>query len=359
VDHAFSHIVDRVREAEGVTLAAIFGPQHGFRSDLQDNMIETPHAEDRARCVPVYSLYSETREPTAEMLAGLDVLVIDLQDIGARIYTFIYTMANCLRACGRHGVPVIVCDRPNPIGGIEVEGETLARGFESFVGLFPIPMRHGLTIGELARLFNDQFALGANLEVVPMEDWRRADFADDCRMPWVMPSPNMPTLDSAVVYPGTVLLEGTLASEGRGTTRPFELVGGPWVRAEAYADRLNTHGLPGAIFRPAVFEPTFQKHHGVTCEGCQIHVTDRAAFRPVVTGVAVIEELRRADPSSFAWRPPPYEYEHRLMPIDILAGSSVMRESLERGATAETIAAGWRDDEAAFRALRAPYLLYA
>ncbi len=359
VDHSFAHIVDQVREADGVTLAAIFGPQHGFRSDLQDNMIETPHAEDRARRVPVYSLYSETREPTAEMLAGLDVLVIDLQDIGARIYTFIYTMANCLRACGRHGVPVIVCDRPNPIGGVEVEGETLVRGFESFVGLFPIPMRHGLTIGELARLFNDQFALGADLEVVTMEGWRRADYADDCDMPWVMPSPNMPTLDSAIVYPGTVLLEGTLASEGRGTTRPFELVGGPWVRAEAYADRLNAHGLPGAIFRPAVFEPTFQKHHGVTCEGCQIHVTDRAAFKPVVTGVAVIEELRRADPSSFAWRPPPYEYEHRLMPIDILAGSSVMRESLERGATAETIAAGWRDDEAAFRALRAPYLLYA
>ena len=359
VDHTFAHIVDQVRAADGVTLAAIFGPQHGFRSDLQDNMIETPHAEDRARRVPVYSLYSETREPTAEMLAGLDVLVIDLQDIGARIYTFIYTMANCLRACGRHGVPVIVCDRPNPIGGVEVEGETLVRGFESFVGLFPIPMRHGLTIGELARLFNDQFALGANLEVVTMEGWRRADYADDCRMPWVMPSPNMPTLDSAVVYPGTVLLEGTLASEGRGTTRPFELVGGPWVRAEAFADRLNAHGLAGAVFRPAVFEPTFQKHHGVTCEGCQIHVTDRAAFRPVVTGVAVIEELRRADPASFAWRPPPYEYEHRLMPIDILAGSSVMREALERGASAETIAGGWRDDEAAFRALRAPYLLYA
>jgi uncharacterized protein YbbC (DUF1343 family) len=358
VDHTFGHVVDRVRAADGVTLAAIFGPQHGFRSDLQDNMIETPHAEDQARRVPVYSLYSETREPTAEMLAGLDVLVIDLQDIGARIYTFIYTMANCLRACGRHGVPVIVCDRPNPIGGVAVEGETLVAGYESFVGLFPIPMRHGLTIGELARLFNDRFALGADLDVVTMDGWRRTDYGDDCRMPWVMPSPNMPTLDSAIVYPGTVLLEGTLASEGRGTTRPFEMVGAPWVRAEVFADRLNTHGLPGVTFRPAVFEPTFQKHHGATCEGCQIHVTDRAAFRPVVTGVAVIEELRRADPARFAWRPPPYEYEHRLMPIDILAGSSVMREALERGATAEAIADAWRTDEAAFEALRAPYLLY-
>lgn len=359
VDHQFVHVVDRVRAAEGVTLAAIFGPQHGFRSDLQDNMIETPHADDVVRRVPVYSLYSETREPTADMLRGLDALVIDLQDIGARIYTFIYTMANCLRACGRHGVPVIVCDRPNPIGGVAVEGETLVPGFESFVGLFPIPMRHGLTIGELALLFNEQFGLGASLEVVEMEHWRRADYADDCRMPWVMPSPNMPTLESAVVYPGTVLLEGTLASEGRGTTRPFEIVGAPWVQAEAFADRLNAHGLPGAIFRPAVFEPTFQKHHGVTCGGCQIHVTDRAAFRPVETGVAVIEELRRADPARFAWRPPPYEYEHRLMPIDILAGSSRLREAIERGGHARDIAATWRDDEAAFLARRAPYLRYA
>lgn len=359
VDDGFVHVVDRIRAAEGVTLGAIFGPQHGFRSDLQDNMIETPHAEDARRRVPVYSLYSETREPTAAMLAGLDVLVIDLQDIGARIYTFIYTMANCLRACGRHGVPVIVCDRPNPIGGVAVEGETLAPGFESFVGLFPIPMRHGLTIGELATFFNDQFALGASLEVVEMEGWRRADFADDCRLPWVMPSPNMPTLDTAVVYPGTVLLEGTLASEGRGTTRPFEIVGGPWVEAEAFADRLNRHGLPGVVFRPTVFEPTFQKHHGATCGGCQIHVTDRAAFRPVVTGVAVIEELRRADPASFAWRPPPYEYEHRLMPIDILAGSSRLRQAIERGDHAGDIAAAWHDDEAAFRARRSPYLRYA
>ncbi|MEZ5415976.1 MAG: DUF1343 domain-containing protein [Vicinamibacterales bacterium] len=359
VDDGFVHVVDRIRAAEGVTLGALFGPQHGFRSDLQDNMIETPHAEDARRRVPVYSLYSETREPTAGMLAGLDVLVIDLQDIGARIYTFIYTMANCLRACGRHGVPVIVCDRPNPIGGVAVEGETLVPGFESFVGLFPIPMRHGLTIGELATFFNDQFALGASLEVVEMEGWRRDDFADDCRMPWVMPSPNMPTLDTAVVYPGTVLLEGTLASEGRGTTRPFEIVGGPWVEAEAFADRLNWHGLPGVIFRPTIFEPTFQKHHGATCGGCQIHVTDRAAFRPVVTGVAVIEELRRADPASFAWRPPPYEYEHRLMPIDILAGSSRLRQAIERGDHAADIAAAWHDDEAAFRARRTPYLRYA
>ena len=358
VDRDFVHVVDRVRAAEGVTLGAIFGPQHGFRSDLQDNMIESPHGHDNQRRVPVYSLYSETREPTAAMLAGLDALVVDLQDIGARIYTFIYTMAHCLVAGRKHGVPVIVCDRPNPIGGVEVEGETLAPGFESFVGQYAIPMRHGLTVGELARLFNEHFGIGATLEVITLDGWQRAHYGDEAGAPWVMPSPNMPTIDTAVVYPGTVLLEGTTASEGRGTTRPFEVVGAPWVHAESFADRLNTHGLPGVVFRPVVFEPTFQKHHGATCGGCQIHVTDRAVFRPVVTGVAVIEELRRASPTSYAWRPPPYEYEHRLMPIDILAGSRVMREQIDAGASAEAIAQGWRADEDAFRAARAPFLLY-
>jgi uncharacterized protein YbbC (DUF1343 family) len=358
VDQRLVHVVDRLRQAEGVTVGAIFGPQHGFRSDVQDNMIESPHARDAARQVPVYSLYSETREPTAEMLAGLDVLVVDLQDIGARIYTYIYTLANCLRACARHKVPVVVCDRPNPIGGTAVEGEALVPGFESFVGQFPIPMRHGMTIGELARLFNEHFAIGAEVEVVTMEGWRRDAYADEAGAPWVMPSPNIPTLDSAIVYPGTVLLEGTLASEGRGTTRPFELAGAPWVHAETFADRLNGHGLPGVIFRPVVFEPTFQKHARATCGGCQLHVTDRRAFTPVAAGVAVIEELRRANPSAFSWRPPPYEYEDRLMPIDILAGSSRLRERIEAGDSTAAIAASWRDDEERFRALRAPFLLY-
>jgi uncharacterized protein YbbC (DUF1343 family) len=212
LDHGFAHIVDRLTADDGVRLAAIFGPQHGFRSDVQDNMIETPHRDDPSRRVPIYSLYSETREPTADMLKGLDLVVIDLQDIGARIYTYIYTMANCLRACGRHGVPVIVCDRPNPINGVDVEGNLLRKGFESFVGLFPLPMRHGMTIAELARLFNEEFGLGAQLEVIRMEGWQRSEFHDATDLPWVMPSPNIPTLDSAVVYPGTVLFEGTLLS---------------------------------------------------------------------------------------------------------------------------------------------------
>src|SRR5512143_1127473 len=271
VGPGFVHVLDRIGATPGVTLAAIFGPQHGFRSDVQDNMVETPHVDDPSRRVPIYSLYSETREPTAEMLKGIDALVIDLQDIGARIYTYIYTMANCLRAGAKHGVAVIVCDRPNPIGGVDVEGAALVPGYESFVGQFPIPMRHGMTIGELARLFNEHFAIGASLEVVKMEGWRREMYADATGLPWVMPSPNMPTLDTAIVYPGTVLYEGTMLSEGRGTTRPFELIGAPWLDGDQLAERMNKVGLKGVHFRPVTFEPTFQKHARVTCGGCQIH----------------------------------------------------------------------------------------
>jgi uncharacterized protein YbbC (DUF1343 family) len=358
VDHGLINIVDRLTALPDVTLAAIFGPQHGFRSDVQDNMIETPHVNDAVRRVPIYSLYSETREPTEEMLRGLDVLVIDLQDIGARIYTYIYTMANCLRACGRHGVPVIVCDRPNPIGGIEVEGNTLVPGFESFVGLFPIPMRHGMTIGELAMFFNQQFALNAQLQVVAMEGWRREMYFDDADVPWVMPSPNMPTLDTAIVYPGTVLFEGVMLSEGRGTTRPFELVGAPWIPAERFAHEMNALGLPGVFFRPAVFEPTFQKYAKQACAGCQIHVLDRRAFKPVSTGAALIAMFRKFDSEKFAWRQPPYEYEHHKLPIEILAGSAALRLAIEAGEAPDRIGASWRDDEEAFRQLRRQSLLY-
>jgi uncharacterized protein YbbC (DUF1343 family) len=358
VDRHFRHVVDRLTAADGVRLAAIFGPQHGFRSDVQDNMIETPHQQDAARRVPVYSLYSETREPTAEMLRDVDVMVIDLQDIGARIYTYIYTMANCLRAAARHRIPVIVCDRPNPIGGTAVEGGLLRAGFGSFVGLFPIPMRHGMTIGELAALFNDAFGIGANVEIARMERWERGAYADRTGLPWVLPSPNMPTLDTAIVYPGTVLFEGTLLSEGRGTTRPFELVGAPGVDAERFAAAMNGLELPGVFFRPAVFEPTFQKHAKQACGGCQIHVLDREAFRPVLTGVALIQLFRHAGPTGFNWRQPPYEYEHEKLPFDILAGSDVLRKQIEANASPLDIAASWHDDEREFARLRAPFLLY-
>ena len=359
LDRGFAHIVDRLAAADHLTLAAILGPQHGFRSDVQDNMIETPHASDPGRRVPIYSLYSETREPTPEMLKGIDALVVDLQDVGARIYTYIYTMANCMRACARHHVPVIVCDRPNPIGGMDVEGARLVPGFESFVGQFPIPMRHGMTIGELARLFNDVFAIGADLEVVRMEGWRRDMYADQTDLPWVMPSPNMPTLDTAIVYPGTVLFEGLMISEGRGTTRPFELVGAPWIEAERFARDMNALGLTGVHFRPAVFEPTFQKHAKQTCGGCQIHVTARHLFKPVLVGVALAGMFWRTNPTKFAWRQPPYEYEHDKMPIDILAGSDALRKQIEADVPPTEIAASWKGDEEAFRTQREPYLLYS
>lgn len=358
VDARLAHAADLVFGAPGVTLAALFGPQHGFRADLQDNMIETPHANDARRRVPVYSLYSETREPTADMLRGLDALVIDLQDVGARIYTFAYTMANCLRAAARHGLPVVVCDRPNPIGGGDVEGPMLEAGYESFVGLFPIPMRHGLTVGELAGLFNTQFGIGADLEVVKMEGWSRADYFDQTGLPWVIPSPNMPTLDTAIVYPGAVLFEGTQLSEGRGTTRPFELLGAPWIDAERFSAGLNALQIAGVHYRPVMFEPTFHKFARQACGGCQIHVTDRRAFRPVLAAVAVLAACHRADPARFAWREPPYEYEHAKIPIDILAGSPALRTQIEAGTPAREIAAGWEEAVAAFEPARRSSLLY-
>ncbi len=262
----------RLMAAPDVTVGAIFGPQHGFRSDVQDNMIETPHANDCRRKVPVFSLYSETREPTSEMLRHVDVMVIDLQDIGARIYTYIYTMANCLRACAKHGVDDHRLRSAEPDRRRRRRGADARRGNESFVGQFPIPMRHGMTIGELARFFNEYFEIKAPLQVVEMAGWSRAQYFDATGIPFVMPSPNIPTLDSAIVYPGTVLFEGTMASEGRGTTRPFELVGAPWVEAEKFAQEMNARHLPGVHFRSAVFEPTFQKHAKKACGGCQIHV---------------------------------------------------------------------------------------
>jgi uncharacterized protein YbbC (DUF1343 family) len=358
IDARFRHAVDRLAAASDWTLGAIFGPQHGFRSDLQENMIESPHAADDKRRVPIYSLYSETREPTREMVADLDVLVIDLQDVGTRIYTYIYTMANCLRAARRHGIRVVVCDRPNPIGGDQIEGATLDPAYASFVGQFPIPMRHGMTIGELARLFNDHFGLAAAVDVVPMEGWQRSMYFDDTGLAWVLPSPNIPTLDTAIVYPGAVLFEGTTISEGRGTTRPFELIGAPWIDGERLADEMNAKRLPGAQFRPIVFEPTFHKHAKEKCGGSQVHVTDRRSFAPVRAGVELIAALRRQAPDRFAWRNPPYEYEHDKWPIDILYGSDRLRTTIDAGGDPGVLAAEWRRDEDAFRALRQPFLLY-
>jgi uncharacterized protein YbbC (DUF1343 family) len=358
IDASFGHTADRLIADPDVTLVALFGPQHGFRSDLQDNMIETPHSRDCRRRVPVFSLYSDTREPTPDMLAGLDVLVVDLQDVGTRVYTYIYTMANCMRAAARHGLRVVVCDRPNPIGGDAIEGACLEPAWSSFVGQFPIPMRHGMTIGELARLFNEEFGIGAHLDVVPADGWTRSMYFDETGLPWVIPSPNLPTLDSAIVYPGAVLFEGTMLSEGRGTTRPFEIIGAPWIDGERLASEMNARRLDGVHFRPVFFEPTFQKHARVPCGGCQLHVTDRRTFKPLRTAVELIDEFRRENPERFAWRNPPYEYEHDKEPIDILYGSDRLRRTFAEDGDIASLIDSWRVAEEKFRRQREPFLLY-
>lgn len=358
VDHHLNHAADVLRGTEGINLTALFGPQHGIRGDLQDNMIETPHATDTETGLPVYSLYSETREPTEEMLRDVDVIVCDLQDVGCRIYTFVYTIANCMRVARQLGKRVIVCDRPNPIGGLEVEGNLLERGFESFVGQYQLPTRHGMTAGELAQMFNEHWEIGCELEVVPMEGWARELWFDETDVPWVLPSPNMPTLDSASVFPGTVHLEGTQMSEGRGTTRPFELVGAPYVEAGEYARSLEAEGLPGVKFRPTNFQPTFQKHAGKTCGGVQIHVLDRLKFKSVLTGLAVVKTCYELYGENFLWKEPPYEYVFDKNPFDVISGTDALRKAFERGDTLEEIERSWRPGLETFLEKRAKYLLY-
>ncbi len=358
VDHNYHHAADLLHAHHEIDLQALFGPQHGIRGDVQDNMIETAHARDRRTGLPVFSLYSETREPTDEMLSGIDTLVFDMQDVGCRIYTFVYTLANCMRAARRLGKKVIVCDRPNPISGQHVEGNTLETEFASFVGQFPIPTRHAMTVGELARLFNEHFKIGCDLHVIPMKGWSRELWHDDTDAPWVLPSPNMPTLDSATVFPGAVHFEGTQVSEGRGTTRPFELIGAPYIDPDDYAAALNDLSLAGVFFRACVFRPTFQKHAGVGCGGVQIHVLDREVFEPVITGVAMVKLLFDMYRDAFRWKEPPYEYVYDKNPFDVIAGTDKTRKAFEQGATLYQIKASWEPGLEEFRAIRERYLMY-
>lgn len=358
VDHELRHSADVLQSVEGINLKALFGPQHGIRGDLQDNMVETPHTLDVETGLPVYSLYSETREPTEEMLREVDVLICDLQDVGCRIYTFVYTIANCMRVARRLGKRVIVCDRPNPIGGLAVEGNLLEAGFESFVGQFQLPTRHGMTACELALMFNEHWGIGCDLEVLKMEGWSRELWFDETDLPWVLPSPNMPTLDSATVFPATVHLEGTQISEGRGTTRPFELVGAPYVEAGVFARKLEAIGLPGVKFRPTNFQPTFQKHAGVTCGGVQIHVRDREKLKPVITGVAVVKTCFDLYGEQFRWKEPPYEYVFDKNPFDVISGTDRLRHSIEGGDSLEEIERSWQAELQDFEERRKKYLLY-
>jgi len=339
-------------------LRVLLGPQHGLRGETQDNMIEWEGFRDPITGLLVHSLYGEHRRPTAAMLQDIDVLVIDLQDVGARYYTFIWTMLLCLDACAEHGRQVMILDRPNPLGGVAVEGTLLDSGYTSFVGLASIPMRHGLTVGELARLFTATRNIEVELDVVPMSGWRRAMDFPATGLPWVMPSPNMPTVETARVYPGGCLLEGTNLSEGRGTTRPFEILGAPFIDPDALCARLRSEQLPGCILRPLYFQPTFHKYANEVCGGVQVHVTDPEAFLPVATYVAVLAAIHELWPDDFAWRQPPYEYETRKLPIDILAGGPQLRRAVESGTPVSDLTATWAPDLQAFAAQAAPYRLY-
>ncbi len=358
VDRKLRHVVDLLWGHRQVRVTTLMGPQHGARGETQDNMIEWQDYRDPLTDLPVYSLYSKTRKPTPEMLRDVDALVIDLQDVGARIYTFIYTTALAMEACRDADVEVIVLDRPNPISGSRVEGPVLEPEYSSFVGLYPLPLRHGMTIAELAGYFNRQMGIGCRLQVVPMRGWQRHMFFDQTGLPWVFPSPNIPTPESALVYPGSVIMEGTNLSEGRGTTRPFEVSGAPWIRPELLLSALQDLEPDSVRFRPFSTIPTFHKWQGEMIGGVQIHVTERRRFNPVRTGLGLLMAYRALDAERFRWLDPPYEYEFEKLPFDILCGTDSIRRQIENGRDLETIESSWQPGLEEFKQVRKDYLLY-
>jgi uncharacterized protein YbbC (DUF1343 family) len=338
---------------------AFFGPQHGIRGETQDNMIEWKNFRERRSGLPVYSLYSETRKPSVSMLKHIDALAVDLQDVGARYYTFIWTMELCMQACAETGKSVVILDRPNPLGGSIIEGPVLSPSFSSFVGLRPLPIRHGMTMAEIALYLKHAYYPSLDFHIIPMTGWERSQWFDATGLQWILPSPNMPTLDTAIVYPGMCLLEGTVLSEGRGTTRPFEIFGAPFVDPDRLVTRLHEFRLPGVVFRPLYFQPTFQKHADMICGGAQIHVIDRRRFKSFKTGVAVIKAIRDLYPKQPLWKSPPYEYEAEKMPIDILAGNDRLRTALEEGEGLDHMETRWSAECASFgRKVRNEYLIY-
>ena len=353
-----NHVADVFAEQDAFTLTTYFGPQHGIRGDVQDNMIETDHAVDSRTGLPIYSLYSETREPTEKMLENLDTIVFDMQDVGCRIYTFNYTMANCMRAAAKYGKKVVVCDRPNPINGVAVEGNVTETAFTSFVGQFEIPTRHGMTCGELARMFNEHFGIGCDLEVVTMDGWERDFYFERTGLPWILPSPNIPTVDTCVAFPATVHIEGTELSEGRGTTKVFELNGAPFIDPYVWVAELDKLGFAGVVFRHAFFRPTFQKWAGQTCGGLQIHVTDRNAFTPVIVGIAMVKTAYDLYTEHFQWKQSAYEYVFDKNPFDVVCGTDKIRKQIESGVSLTKIEADWATGLKEFRCLRQPYILY-
>lgn len=346
----------------GARLKAVFSPQHGLFAEAQDNMIESDHFIHPGFGIPVHSLYSETRSPTPAMLDGIDCVIADLQEVGCRAYTFVYTLTLLLDACGKRDIPVVVLDRPNPVNGVDVEGNVLDPAFKSFIGLHPLPMRHGLTIGEIARMAVLHWGADCPLEIIPMQGWRRDMYFGDTGLPWAYPSPNMPHPDTALVFPATVLLEGTSLSEGRGTTRPFEIFGHPDLAPHDLLPQLERafgeNTLEGFTLRPLYFQPTFDKHQGRNCGGYQLHVTDRDLFRPWQTGQVLLRELYGHLGAAFRWRQPPFEYEEILLPIDLLNGTDRLRKWVEAPGSMEELEALGGDGLEAFLTAREEVMLY-
>jgi uncharacterized protein YbbC (DUF1343 family) len=339
-------------------LQVLFSPQHGLLGEKQDNMISSPDFLDPLLQLPVISLYGPRMTPPPDSLEKIDAVLVDLQDVGTRVYTFAATVAKVMEAAAAAGVKVAVLDRPNPIGGTQVEGNMLRPEWASFVGPHPLPMRHGFSLGELAAYYNATQKLGCDLEVIPARGWRRGDYFEATGLPWVLPSPNLPTLESAIVYPGQVLLEGTNLSEGRGTTRPFELWGAPFLEPARIKARLAEIPLSGVIFREASFEPTFHKWAGALCRGFQLHVTDRLTYKPYFTTLALLGVIRELYPEDFAWRQPPYEYETERLPIDLLTGDAAIRERLDKRMSVINLEADWQGELAEFGDARREFLIY-
>ncbi len=357
-DRHFTHSRDLILQAFPGQLRCLFSPQHGFFSAKQDNMIESAHTTDTVSGLPIFSLYGETRKPLPAMFADIDILLIDLQDVGTRVYTFFWTVIHCLQTAAETGIKVAVLDRPNPVGGLMVEGNLLEPEFRSFVGLYEIPMRHGLTMGELALLCNREMGIDAELEVVQMQGWQRQMFFLDTGFPWVFPSPNMPSPLTALVYPGQVIWEGTNISEGRGTTLPFELVGAPFIEPQQVLDILARTYLPGMQLRPIAFEPTSGKWAGEQCRGFHVHVTEPASFLSCRLSLALLQALLQLYPDRLAYKDPPYEYEFERLPMDMILGSRQLRLDLEAGRDIVELEDSWQPELAAFDGLRRSVFLY-
>jgi len=347
-----------LQQGYGLQLTTLFSPQHGFYSEKQDNMIESDHSIDDVTGLPIFSLYGDLRKPSEQMLENIDILLIDLMDVGTRVYTFLYTLGYCLEAAAEYNKKVVILDRPNPINGIKVEGNLLTRECESFVGLYPIPMRHGLTFAELAKYINETRGIKADLTVIPMRGWHREMGFRETGFPWVYPSPNMPTPETAAVYPGQVIWEGTNISEGRGTTMPFELFGSPFIEHQAVLEEIKKTNLPGCYIRPLLFQPTSGKWADKVCRGFQVHVVESSEFMPYRTSLAFLSALLKLYPDQFCYKQPPYEYEFTRLPMDLILGSKKVRQELEKGTPVLDIEANWQKELEEFEKIREQFLLY-